>query len=59
MWKARLQSVYESKEEWLAYSEIYGLANRLGYADANRAWDENPMVQGSTNPRDYRRSNKR
>jgi len=56
MWKARLQSVYDSKEEWLAYSDIYGLAKRLGYSDPHQVWEENPMVQGSVNPKDYKLS---
>ncbi len=54
MWKEKLQSVYASEEEWLAYDNIYGLAKRLGYSDPHRAWRENPKIQGSTNPRDYR-----
>jgi len=54
MWKARLRSVYTNEEEWLAYNDIYGLAERLGYSDPHRAWKDNPRVQGSTNPKDYR-----
>lgn len=53
MWQARLHDVYDSEEEWLAYNEIYGLAGRLGYSNPHKAWDDNPRVQGSTNPKDY------
>lgn len=54
-WKMRLRRVYTCKAEWLAYSAMYGLAARLGYKSAERAWKENPMVAGSVNPADYRK----
>lgn len=53
MWQAFLQDNYGSREAWLAYAETYGLAERLGYTDANKAWDDNPFIQGSTNPADF------
>ena len=55
MWQARLQSVYDSEAEWLAYDEIYGLAGRLDYSDPQQAWQDNPLIQGSVNPSDYQR----
>jgi hypothetical protein len=55
VWNSRLHHTYSSFEEWESYSETYGLAFRLGYDTAQEAWDENPMVQGSTNPSDFKK----
>ena len=54
-WKGRLQAQYESLEEFESYSEIYSLAERLGYKTAKGAWKSNPVIMGSTNPADYRK----
>ena len=53
MWREFLQKNYGSREEWLAYSDAYGLAERLGFDSAEAAWDANPFIQGSTNPADF------
>lgn len=53
-WQGRLQEQYLNFEEFLACSETYGLAKRLGFRTARAAWDANPMVQGSVIPEDYR-----
>ena len=58
-WRGRLHEVYSSREEWLGYAELYNLAERLGYdgsdaAWADKVWDENPMLEGSTNPEDFK-----
>ncbi len=55
MWKDRLQNIYSNKEEWLRYDENYGLSQRLGYDDPNQAWEENPLIQGSIDPKDYKK----
>lgn len=38
---------------------MYGLHARLGYTTALKAWHNNPEVQGSVNPSDFRRVLKR
>jgi len=55
MWKARLRSNYENFEEFKMYAETFNLHDRLGYATPEEAWADNPMVQGSTNPDEYRK----
>lgn len=55
MWYKFLQDNYASRDEWLAYSDTYGLAARLGFDSAEAAWDSNPFIQGSTNPADFGR----
>ena len=52
-WQDRLRSNYDSLEEFKAWSDIYGLAKRLGFKTAEAAWKANPTVQGSVEPSDY------
>jgi hypothetical protein len=58
MWKDSLQKNYSSFEEFEAYDRIYGLSKRLGFSSAEEAWEANPMIQGSTNPTDYKKVNR-
>lgn len=55
-WEGYLKSVYDSKEEFLNYDEMYGIAARLGYEDPEDCWRANPLIQGSTNPSDLKKS---
>jgi len=54
-WREQLQKTYNGFEEWESYSEMYGLHKRLGYKNALDAWNDNPMVESSTIPSDYRK----
>ena len=53
-WKGKLRKEYADFDEWKRYSDMYGLAKRLGFSSARAAWDANPTIQGSTDPKDYR-----
>lgn len=54
-WQARLQDNYDNDfNQWRACSETYGLSERLGYDSVEEAWEANPIVEGSTNPSDFR-----
>lgn len=54
-WRSTLHENYDNdREQWLSCSETYGLANRLGYDDAEEAWDDNPIIEGSVIPSDFR-----
>lgn len=53
--KGKLRKNYSSFEEFVRYSEIYGLHSRLGYKTAKSAWDRNPTIQWSTNPADFKK----
>ena len=55
VWKDHLQNVYTDKEEFLRWDEVYGLSIRLGYKNPYRAWYDNPLIQGSTDPADYKK----
>lgn len=54
-WRCRLRKNYSSFEEFEAYNRSYNLAGRLGYKSAVTAWRYNPVVEGSTDPGDYRK----
>jgi hypothetical protein len=52
-WKARLQDNYDGDfEQFQAYDDIYAIAKRLGFPDAESAWQANPEIGGSTDPND-------
>lgn len=53
-WREHLHDVYGSLESFRNWNEVYGLAERLGFPDADAAWNENPMIEGSVDPSDYR-----
>lgn len=55
-WEDYLKGVYSSKKEFLEYDEIYGIAARLGYDNPEECWRANPLVQGSTDPSDFKKS---
>src|SRR3972149_5893258 len=54
VWKDKLQNVYDDLEDFKSYDETYGVAKRLGFKSAEEAWEANPKIQGSTNPKDYK-----
>lgn len=53
-WRSSLRDNYDDDfGQFLAYSDMYGLAGRLGFATAEDAWEANPTIQGSTDPTDF------
>ena len=52
-WRARLHENYSCYEEWSDYAETYGLHIRLGFPSPETAWAENPIIEGSVEPRDF------
>jgi len=55
-WKKRLRKNYLSLKDLQLWDEMYGVVARLGYGSAEEAWKDNPMIEGSVNPSDFRRS---
>lgn len=54
-WQCRLRENYDNNfEQFDAYDEVYNLSIRLGFKNAEHAWNANPIIQGSTNPLDFR-----
>lgn len=56
MWRNRVQKTYVSLEKLREYNRYLGVANRCGYKNAKEMWDDNPVIQGSINPEDFRKS---
>lgn len=56
-WKARLQTIYQSFDEFVAYCNICNIHSRLGYKTPKSAWANNPKCQGSVIPSDLQRVN--
>ncbi len=54
-WQCRLQASYASFDEFESYSDTYGLHEKLGYDNALQAWNDNPLIQGSVNPSDFKK----
>lgn len=54
-WQAKLQQVYESFEEFEAYNSTYGICSRIGFKSVKKAWEANPMIEGSVYGSDLRR----
>jgi hypothetical protein len=49
----RLQTLYPTYNDWKRYSDIYNLAQRLGFNSAKDAYTKNPIIQGGTLPDDF------
>jgi hypothetical protein len=54
-WRERLRKVYANFEEFCGWDHVYNIAQRLGYKSATTAWRANPMIEGSVNPKDFRK----
>lgn len=55
-WESRLRKVYDTYDQFRRLCEFYGLHTRLGYKTPKAAWRNNPIIQGSVNPSDYRKA---
>ena len=52
-WVARVQDVYSSLAELEQYDRIYGVVARCKYKSAKDLWEDDPLISGSVNPRDF------
>lgn len=52
-WKKRVREVYSSLEELERYNEMYGVAKRCKFRTCKAMWHANPMIGGSTDPKDF------
>ena len=50
----RFKSIYDDYEDFLVFDKMFNIAKRLGYDNQKKLWDDNPIVQGSTNPSDFK-----
>ena len=51
-WKCNLQENYSSFQEFKEYCRMYAIHTRLGYKTMKNAWEENPLIKGSSIPSD-------
>jgi hypothetical protein len=54
-WRGNLHEVYTDFNDWKLWAESHGLHKKLGYKTPEATWDDNPMVEGSVQPSDYRK----
>lgn len=52
-WQDRLRTNYDTFDSWEKYAELYGLHLKLGFKTPKAAWEANPLIQGSVDPRDF------
>lgn len=55
-WRGKLRENYANFEDWTIYAATYNLHRRLGFKTIAGAWRSNPVVEGGTNPADFRRA---
>jgi hypothetical protein len=53
-WRGKLQVVYRTLNEWKFYARTYKLHRKLR-GSMQGLWNENPVIEGSVNPLDFRR----
>lgn len=51
-WQCKLRKNYNNFEEFESYSEMWGIAKRLGFVSHEEAWNSNPTICGSVEPSD-------
>lgn len=57
-WRGSLRDVYSDFEDFEAYDSAFNIHSRLGYSDKNKCWEDNPIIEGSSLPSDFRIVNK-
>lgn len=58
-WQVKLRDNYGSKRRFKMWDAFCHIHERLGYKSAEEAWRENPTIQGSVEPSDLCRLDKR
>ena len=52
-WKTRVRQIYATLSELRQYDAMYNIVERCGYKSAKQLWLDNPLIGGSTNPKDF------
>ena len=50
----RFKSIYDDYEDFLVFNKMFNIAKRLGYDSPKKLWDDNPIVQASSKPSDFK-----
>ena len=52
--RKKVHEIYDDYEDFLHYNSMFNIVERLGYPSPKTLWEENPMIEGSSNPKDFR-----
>lgn len=52
--QSRLKEIYDNYDEFLVFNKMYNITERLGYNTPKSLWEDNPIFQGSSNPKDFK-----
>ncbi len=52
--RQRVQEIYDDYEDFLHFNKMYNIHVRLKYPSARRLWEDNPIIEGSSNPSDLK-----
>lgn len=52
--RERIKNIYDDYQEFLIFNSMYNIAERLGYKSVRKLWEENPIIEGSSNPKDLK-----
>lgn len=50
----KLREIYDNYTEFLHFNKMYNITERVGYVSPRKLWDDNPVIQGSSNPKDLK-----
>lgn len=50
----RLKDIYENYDEFILFNKMYNITERLSFPSPRKLWEENPIIEGSANPKDLR-----
>jgi hypothetical protein len=53
IWIDKVQNIYSSLVELEVYDRMYNITERCGFKNVKEMWDQNPVIGGSVNPKDF------
>ena len=57
-WRGLLRDIYLDFEEFECYDLAFNISARLGFSSKEDCWSNNPIIEGSSLPSDFRIVNK-
>ena len=52
--RQNLNEIYDNFKDFELYDSKFNITQRLGYKSKYKLWRDNPVVEGSSNPDDFR-----
>lgn len=50
----KLKDIYDDYDDFLLFNKKYNITQRLNFPTPRKLWEENPVIEGSSNPKDLR-----